>query len=65
MSEQVTAVDYQTLSTTSNAIQLAVNITRNVEGNAVADGINGEPLDGPTLARIFAAKLNNYIKGAE
>lgn len=60
--EKVPAVEYESVSTVANAIQLGVNIINSVAGNDMAMGVGGEQMPPKTLARILAAKINSYIK---
>lgn len=59
----VTTEEYESTLTVANAVQLSVNVTREISGNDVADTIGGEPINTALLSSIYAAKIAGYIKG--
>ena len=60
--EEVKTREYETLVVLSNAVQLGANVIRDVAGNDIADGYDGERLDSAELNNTMAAKIKSYLK---
>lgn len=52
---------YENTLVLANAIQLSSNVIRQVAGNEISDGVNGEQMSEVELSETLAAKLNSYL----
>lgn len=59
--ETVRTRQYENMATLANAVQLATNVVRNVAGNEIADGFDGERIESVELNETMAAKINGYL----
>lgn len=60
--DEVNVEAYESTLVLSNAIQLGVNVTKNIAGNDIATGVGGERFSTEMLSNLFASKLASYIK---
>lgn len=52
---------YGTITTLANAVQLGTNVIKDISGNEIANGFDGEEISDRELANIFSAKVLGYL----
>ncbi len=52
---------FGTLTVLCNATQLGSNVIKNIAGNDIASGFDGEEISPRELHNIFSAKLSSYV----
>lgn len=52
---------YGTIATLANAVQLGTNVIKEISGNEIANGFDGEEITDRELANIFSAKVLGYL----